>query len=288
MWLAISLRNTWLRVVPVVAGALLATCGKPEPGGTRRFTIAGTVVERDEVRSRLTIAHEPVEGFMPAMTMPFRIANLQPAVQPGDKVRGTLVVMTDDGWIEDLRVTRKSDGKFIAPAAPVRAGEGVAVPEFVLRNQDGKATGFRQFRGQFVVATFIYTRCPFPDYCPLMMKNFNAVKRAVEREPALRGRVRLLSVTIDPEHDTPPVLRAYGERMIPGDDRFARWDLATGAPEEIRRMAGWFGLSYYYDSGQITHSLVTAAIGPDGRLLRLFPSNQWKAAEVVEIIFKNI
>jgi protein SCO1/2 len=234
-------------------------------------------VGRDEIHSRLTIAHGAVTGLMPAMTMPFRVANLAPAVQPGDKVRGTLVVTSDDGWIEGLTVTKKSDGSFTAPTS-VDPESGIEVPEFALRNQDGRSIGLREFSGQYVVLTFIYTRCPFPDYCPLMMKNFNAILAALPRD------VHLLSVSIDPEHDTPAVLHAYGERAIHARDPFAHWDLGTGSADEIRRMAGWFGLTYFEESGQINHELVTAIIDPDGKLVRVLRSNTWRPEEVLAIL----
>jgi protein SCO1/2 len=260
------------------AALLLVGCHASRPAdGNRRYTIAGTVVERDEIHSRLTIAHDAVSGLMPAMTMPFRVANLAPAVQPGDQVRGTLVVTSDDGWIEGLTVTKKSDGSFTAPKS-TDPEAGVEVPNFALRNQDGHGIGLRQFRGQYVVLTFIYTRCPFPDYCPLMMKNFNAILAALPKD------VHLLSVSIDPGHDTPAVLRAYGERTIHGRDPFAHWDLATGSAGEIRRMAGWFGLTYFEESGQITHGLVTAIIDPGGKVARVLRSNTWRPEEVLAVL----
>ena len=283
MWRAISSRSTWLSLL--LSALLLAGCQRTQnQKAVRRYEISGMVVERDEIRSRLTIAHDDVPGLMPAMTMAFRVANLQPAVQPGDKVRGSLTVMADDAWIEELTVTRKSDGSFLPPLQPTRAKAGVEVPDFVLRNQDGDALGLRQFHGKFIVLTFIYTRCPFPDYCPLMMRNLNAVRRLASERPTLNGKVHFIGVSIDPEHDTPPVLRAYGERMIPGPDPFHNWDLVTGSPEEIGRMAAWFGLAYFKDRGQITHSLVTTVIDREGRVMEIFSENAWRPEDVVTVL----
>jgi len=254
-------------------------------GGVRRFPISGTVVERDEIRSGLTIAHGAVSGLMPAMTMPFRIANLNPSVQPGDTVRGTLVVMRDDGWIENLTIARKHDASFVPPVrALVAAAAGVAAPDCQLRNQDGAEVDLQRLRGKFVFLTFIYTRCPFPDYCPLMMRNFNALRGMFAADAQLAKRVHFISVSIDPEHDTPAVLHAFGEHTIGGADRFANWDLATGSADEIRRLAGSFGLSYYSESGQITHSLATAIIGPDGRVMTVLEGNAWRPPDAVRIV----
>ena len=289
MWRAISSRSIWLSLL--LPALVFSGCQRSRnQKGVHRYDISGMVVERDEIRSRLIIAHDDVPGLMPAMTMPFRIANLQPAVQAGDKVRGSLVVMTDDAWIEGLSVTRKSDGASMTPIPPLhasRATAGAEVPEFALRNQAAEALRLRRFRGQFVVLTFIYTRCPFPEYCPLMTKNLNAVRRLVAERPALDGKVRFIGVSIDPAHDTPAVLRAYGERMIPGRDPFYNWDLATGSPEEIGRMAAWFGLTYFEERGQIVHSLVTAAIDREGRVMEIFPENGWRPEDVVDVLARH-
>jgi protein SCO1 len=280
----ISLQSTWLRAFATTLSALLIlACGRTRPpDGTRRHPVTGVVVDRDEIHSQLTIAHNAVEGLMPSMTMPFRIANLKPQVQPGDQIKGTLVLTPDGGWIEDLTITHKSTRPVSPPPVHTMAEAGTEVPDFALKNQDGKPISLGAFRGQSVILTFIYTRCPFPDYCPLMMKDFNAVKRDLAKTPALERRVHLLSISIDPEFDTPAVvLRAYGKRLIPGVTPFERWDFATGSDEEIRRIATWFGLTYFYEAGQIQHSLSTAIIDANGRLVQLLPSNSWRPEDAV-------
>jgi protein SCO1/2 len=263
-------------------------CGRGRSAdGVRRFQISGEVVDRDEIRSTLTISHRAVSGLMPAMTMPFRIANLDPSVQPGDTVRGTLVVMPDDVWIENLTIAQKHDASFVPPTperVTAAVGTGDVAPDFRLRNQDGTDIDLQRLRGNFVFLTFIYTRCPFPDYCPLTMKNFNALRALLAADAQFAKRVHFISVSIDPEHDTPPVLRAYGERMIGGADRFANWDLATGSADEIRRLATGFGLTYYSELGQITHSLATAIIGPDDRVMTVLEGNAWRPSDAVRIV----
>ena len=285
MWRVISSRSICLSGALAIA-LFAARCNRARhTGGVARYPLSGVVLDRDEIHSRLTIAHEAVSGLMPSMTMPFRIANLNPSVQPGDTVRGTLVVMADDGWIENLTVTKKHDASYVPPAhASAAAAPGVAAPDLRLQNQDGVEIGLRRFRGKFVVLTFIYTRCPFPDYCPLMMKNFNALKRILATDAQLAKRVHFITVSIDPEHDTPAVLRAYGKRTIEGADAFANWDLATGSPDEVRRLAASFGLTYYSESGQITHSLATAIIDPQGNVTTVLEGNAWRPPDAVRII----
>jgi protein SCO1/2 len=280
----ISSRSVWCS--GAAATLLLAgACSRGRgPQGVRRFPISGTVMDRDEIHSRLTIAHQAVSGLMPAMTMPFRIANLNPSVQPGDSVQGTLVVMPDDGWVENLTIVRKHDASFVPPAHAAIAAAGVPAPDFRLQNQDGNEMELQRLQGKFVFLTFLYTRCPFPDYCPLMMKNLNALRPMLAADAELTKRVHFIGVSIDPEHDTPAVLRAYGERMIGGDDRFALWDLVTGSPDEIRRLAAWYGLTYYSKSGQITHSLATAIIDPHGKVVTVLERNAWRPSDAVRII----
>jgi len=136
--------------------------------------------------------------------------------------------------------------------------------------------------------TFIYTRCPFPDFCPLMMKNFNEMKRALDRDPDIARKVHFLSISLDPDYDTPAVLRAYGQRLITGDDPFERWTLATAAPSQIRPMATYFGVTYSKDGQQINHSLSTAIIGADGRLITLMADNDWKPADAIAIVKRAV
>jgi len=117
-----------------------------------------------------------------------------------------------------------------------------------------------------------------------MMKNFNGIAKLLAANPVLEKQVRLLGISIDPEYDTPEVLKAYGEKRISGPNPFAHWDLATGSVEDIRQIAAWFGLTYFRESGQITHSLVTAVIDKAGRLLKVFPANSWRPQDIVDVV----
>jgi protein SCO1 len=222
---------------------------------------------------------------MPAMTMPFDVSVPVPIMQPGDRLRATLVLGSDNSRLEDIVVTAKASGPVLPPLPAVREPQiGDEVPDFHLRNQDDSPIHVQQFKGRVVLLTFIYTRCPLPDFCPLMMKHFDAVNRSMVSRPDLRQNVQLLGVSVDPEYDTPAVLRAYGKAFITGRDPFERLDLATGAPAEIRKMATYFGLTYAKDSAAITHSLSTAIIGTDGRIVSVLPSNSWRPKDALDMI----
>jgi protein SCO1/2 len=169
----------------------------------------------------------------------------------------------------------------MAPAGGAAAG--VLVPPFSFVDQSGQARTLRDFSGRVVVLTFVYTRCPMPDQCPLMVRHLEYLRRRTERE-GLAPRVALLGVTLDPAFDTPEVLRTYGEGVLAGKNRFERWTFATGTPAEIAAIAGYFGIGYSAESGLVTHTLQTVVIGSDGRVLGLFPSNSWRPEEVYDVV----
>jgi protein SCO1/2 len=266
--------------------AIYPACHEANSRETARYPVTGTVVRFDRGSGTVVLAHDAIDGFMDAMTMPFEVVGPLPGVQPGDLVAGVLVLRAGGTRLEDVVVTRKASGPIVPAPPPVLPGPpvGAEVPDFRLRNQHDEPIQLHEFRGRAVLLTFIYTRCPLPDFCPLMMKHLDAVNRSLDSRPDLGGRVRLLGVSVDPEHDTPKVLEAYGKAFITGPDPFLRLDLATGAPDAVRQVATFFGLTYSRDAAQITHSLSTAIIGADGRVVALLPSNSWRPDDAVKML----
>src|SRR5581483_9042125 len=158
-------------------------------GAAKRYPLAGKVISVDQAKHQLVVSHADIPGYMPAMVMPFQIKDLNSmsAVGRGDEVSATLVVSGSQSWLEDLRVVRKGSATTDARDAEIRTlpHEADAVPDFSLTNQDGKKISLKQYRGKAVVLTFIYTRCPLPDYCPLMSSNFAQLEKALQQQPAL-------------------------------------------------------------------------------------------------------
>jgi protein SCO1/2 len=195
------------------------------------------------------------------------------------------VVDNDHAWLEGIVITEQPKPESTSPAPPAstRSPLGAEVPDFHLVNQDGRPIHLGQYRGKTLLLTFIYTRCPLPDYCPLMSKNFTHVMEAMRSDMALTTATHLLSISIDPDHDKPSVLRSYGRAYIDktSANPFQRWEFASGTSEQVRAVAQFFGLSYSTEQGQIVHSLVTALVGPDGKVRKLYRGNEWKPAEVV-------
>jgi protein SCO1/2 len=169
---------------------------------------------------------------------------------------------------------------------------GDDVPDFRLVNQDNKPVHLAQYKGRALLLTFIYTRCPLPEYCALMSSNFGEIDRELQKDAALYKKTHLLSVSFDPEYDTPKVLRSYGAAQTGNYDKetFNHWEFVTGDASEVKKMAQFFGLSYMPEKNEIVHTLQTALIAPDGKLAKLYSGNKWTPSDVVtdiRALFKN-
>jgi protein SCO1/2 len=278
------------RFLPLI---LLATLAVPAckreapPAAGLRYPLQGKVVEVDAANRKVTIAHEDIPGFMPAMTMPFVVlekdAALLQHVGPGDEVTATLVAPDSRYWLEDLVVVKKGTPDPNATPGP-RAHEphpGDAMPDVALVDQDGKALRLGDYRGRSVALTFVFTRCPLPDFCPLMMKKFAAAHATLAGDPGLAARTRLLTISFDTAHDTPDVLRAYGKPFQKTTPPFTHWALATGKDEAIRALGGALELDYVEESRSFTHNLRTAVLDGEGKLRRLFRGSDWTPEELV-------
>ncbi len=253
----------------------------------KRYELQGRVVAVDSGARQLTIAHKDIPGLMEGMTMPFTVSDedawVFKAIAPGDQVHATLV-LGDHAELQDITFTKGNNTESDGTSALRIPQPGDEVPDFTLVNQSGKTIQFQQFRGKPLLLTFIYTRCPFPDYCPRLSNNFAQVMQQLQKDPKAFGEAQLLSISIDPEHDKPATLRSYGERYVGRvDPRFAHWEFASGSPEQVRQVADFFGLAYNQKDGQIVHGLVTVLIGKDGKVDKVYSGNDWKPDEVAVI-----
>ncbi len=269
--------------VALLVLALVAGCADP-PVPADRYPIRGQLLGVQLDTGEVLLKHDAVEGYMDAMTMPFQVADRASILErrPGDLVSATLVVEPTRAFLEDVTMTGQAP--LPAPAArPVAEGvhilaPGDPVPAVALTNQAGQPASLADWTGQAGVVTFIYTRCPLPDFCPLMDRRFAEIQTAAKTDPALAGKVRLLSVSFDPAFDTPAVLSAHASRVgaEPG------WHFATAPPAIVDRFAAEFGVNVIRETdGTITHNLRTAVIGPDGRLTAVYSGNDWTAAQIV-------
>jgi len=266
------------RAVLLLAGLLGAvSCSD----GLRRYPLRG-VVQAVLPDGRAEVAHEDIPGFMPGMTMPFRIRGAS-GVRPGDRIEATLAMRDTESWLEDVRILARGLPVARREAAPEPARIGTLVPDLRLVDQDGAPIGLAGYRGRVLVLTFIYTRCPVPEFCPRMMTRLSELDDRLAADPTLLEQTQLLAISFDPEFDTPEVLRYYGKGWVKdrGRGRFDRFALASGSAEQVKAAADFFGVAFWNEAGQIVHTFCTAVIDADGRLAALFDGNEWTTDELL-------
>jgi protein SCO1 len=260
--------------------------GAPE-ASAKRYHLVGKVISIDQQQSSAMIDGEDIPGFMAAMAMPYPVhdAKALSALGPGDEITADVVVTGDGAYLENIVVTKKGSGSTQGPPGMSHQPQaGEKVPEFALVNQDGKTIGLDSFPGKVLLVTFIYTRCPFPDFCPLVSKNFSQIYAQLRSDPALEAKIQLLSVSFDSAHDTPAVLRRYAGTFsgTTGGDPFDRWAFATVPATELPKIADFFGLYYKASADQIVHSMSTTVISPDGTVFKWYQDNDWRPADLIE------
>ena len=269
------------RFATVLALAALASCRQAPPA--RQFELVGQILAVSPERNEVTIRHQDVKGFMPGMTMPFTVQD--PALlrdrQPGDLVTATLVVEEVKAYLSTLTKTGHEELQE-TPATPVVKGlkPGDLVEDSAFLNQDGALASLRDLRGHRVALTFAYTRCPLPEFCPLMDRHFVAIQKAMAQAPAMAD-VRLVTVTIDPAYDTPAVLKAHAARLGAAPKV---WSFLTPEPAGAPAFFEQFGLLVEREGdgpGDITHNLRTLVLDPDGRMASIRTGNDWTPAQLI-------
>ncbi len=274
--------------VLILALALLAACRPAQ----RRYSFTGEIIATDRTAHQLIVRHEDIPNLMTGMTMPFAVKDptVLDKVQAGQRIKATLVVTKEESWLEDLQVTAQAPADSSAPHSELQIpAEGAPVPDFIFTNQDGQRVHLAQYKGKVLLLTFIYTRCPMPDFCPRMTNNFRGIEKSLKQDPTTYGRTHLLSVTFDPEFDTPKVLRQYAlsTTSIPAADLFPHWEFLSPQAQDLDAIAHFFALSVWKESGgkgdgAITHSLSTAIIDGNGKLYRWYHGNDWKSDELLK------
>jgi len=274
----------------LLAAIFLTACKDPANNNSvsrsaKRYPLKGRVVSVDKAAKKAKIDHEPVEGYMPAMTMDFPIRSdwVWNELTPGAEIRAELVVdntADEPYWLENIGIVAiLKPGQEPPPADEKFAQIGKDAPDFTLTNQDGKKISLKDFRGKALAITFIYARCPLADYCIRMSTNFSDLALQINNDAELRDKIRLLSISFDPENDTPAKLKSYGlGYMGKGATDLGVWQLAVGDDKEVRAIADFYGLRYEVDQNdktQINHSLRTIVISPDGKVTKIFAGNEW-------------
>lgn len=253
---------------------------------SRTFSGIGRVVGFGDDQQTVFINHGDIEGLMPAMTMPFAVqdSSALAALEMGDAVRFDLHVTPRTSWIAAITRIPLDSLPLALQGTPVQSpllAEGALalgdpVPDFSFLDQTGAVDSLAAFRGRAVLLTFIYTRCPLPDYCPLLSQQFRVL------QPRLREQfgadVHLLSLSFDPAYDTPAVLRAYGERYT---RRFDNWTLAAVLPDQMDDALKAFGMFVTGDDLELIHNLMTVLIDAEGQVQAYWRGNYWQPEDVM-------
>jgi protein SCO1/2 len=268
----------WLALFVVLSLAAGIACQRKEPA--KQYPLTGQILAVDTTRNELTINHEDIPNLMPAMTMAYPVATpaLMQGRTPGETIKGTLEVDANGGRLVSIEHTGTAPLAQNANQAGMASGVldvGDPVPDAAFLDQTNKRRSLSEWTGTPYVITFIYTRCPLPNFCPLMDQNFATLQRRLADDTALHGRVRLISVTFDPEYDTPEVLAAHARRLKADP---AVWTFLTGDKVTVERFAGQFGIGVLREPNEpveITHNLRTAIVGADGRVAKTYTGNDW-------------
>ena len=255
----------------------------------KHYVLTGRVISKQATTQQLVIANDDIPGFMSAMTMPYAVKDPDGfnRVHPADIIRADVVV-TPDGefWLEHLAVTGKALAQPQAEgAAPHVLMIGEKPPDPPMVNQDGKTIRFSQFAGRDVLITFIYTRCPFPDYCPLLSSKFAEIQREIAKNPEDKKKMHLISISLDPAFDMPPVMRKYGLTYLQNDPGgFAQWDFVSTTPKDLQTLVSSFGLAYSQENNQISHSMNTILLAGNGTVANMWPENDWQSSEILDVM----
>lgn len=262
----------------LIAGILVCGCARE---AAKSYPIHGQILgissPTADGRVEVTLKHDDIRGFMPAMTMPYALGNASAAagLAAGDVIDATLVVDGSDVHLENVR--KAGHAPLPSDAKPVRIMDvmqpGDMVPDDPVIDQTGATHKLSDWRGHALAVTFVYTRCPLPDFCPAMDRGFVALQKAIKNDATLSGRAHLVTVSFDPAHDTPAVIRRHAEAR--GADP-AVWSYVTGSEDAIVHLTSRFGVSVIAgEADTITHNLRTAIIDPDGRLVTVYSGNDW-------------
>ena len=275
---------TCVRRTVIVVAIAASACNRTAP--TKEYQLKGQILDVKPETKEVLVKHGDIPGFMPAMTMPYRVedSNVLAGKEPGDLISATLVVgeteahlskidKTGHAPITDTTAPAITDSQILKP--------GETVPDTKLVDENNRSRPLTSLNGHRVALTFMYTRCPQPDFCPLMDRNFAALQSEIKKTPTLAD-VRLVSVSFDPAHDTPTVLKMHAQGLQADP---AIWHfVTTTSPDDIKGFAAKFAVVAEPSDESpaiLTHNLSTAVIDADGKLVKIRPGNMWTPADLI-------
>jgi protein SCO1/2 len=289
------MKNSFLFLLALVVFAS-AGCQKPIVSKTAGpalhiYEVRGIVRGINAERKLLIVEHEDVPGFMPSMMMPFDYRSPQEiaSLKTGDAIQFLLNVTDTQSWLEGVKKIDAANVKLpsvVKPPTPTvkveRLKEGDPLPEFELTDERSQPITRATFAGKPLFITFIFTRCPIPNFCPLMSRNFASIRSELAENPGPGSEgVQFLSISFDPEFDTPERLAHYAANF---KSDHQGWRFASGTPAEIARLTKAFSVYVQPEAGTISHGLCTALVGADGAIRRIWRGNSWEPSEAVAAV----
>ncbi len=280
--------NAWCILVLSIRMFIPAALGAPMTGS---FSAQGVVEGIAADWHQATIHHQAIPGYMMEMTMSFPVKNTNElaGVSPGDEVTFTLVVHEKEDWIENIHRIGHSGLPANKPAPPsatefAELKPGDLLPDDELLAENNQRVRFSDFRGKSVAFTFFFTRCPLPDFCPRMNRNFAETRQLILSTPGAPGNWQLLSVSFDPDFDKPETLSNYAE-FYRGTNTH-HWLFAAAPVPTLNDLAPRLNLMVMRDGDGLSHNLRTVVLDPQRRIYRQFDDNRWTPAELAAAILE--
>lgn len=277
---------------PAKASVFPSSSSNPDATGPRVFAAHGIVEEIRPTDKTIVIKHEAVANYMAAMTMPFKVKAPTELVglQPGDEITFQLHVTESESWVDHLvkiGTALPETGKMPRPAVVATPTAHLRNPllDYKFTNELGQAVSLNDFRGQALAITFFYTRCPLPEFCPRLSRNFSEASQKLEALPGAPANWHFLSFSFDTEFDTPAMLQAYGKSYQYDP---AHWSFLTGPADKIAELARGAGVTFESDNGTINHNFRTLIVDVTGHLQMVFPTGGNLSDEIATEILKAV
>jgi len=280
-WVLISWRAPRLQVASVSSA--------PAPTNVQKFQVTGLLKELKPDHRSAVIQHDAISNYMPAMAMSFKVKNTNElaGLRAGDSISFRLLVTQDESWID--HVTRSSSSSFLSVHAETNLNSAASrtsvhpLMNYQFTNELGQPVTLAGFHGQALGITFFFTRCPIPEYCPRLSRNFAEASQKLAAMPNAPTNWHFLSVSIDPQMDTPSVLRTYAGRYHYDPNH---WSFLTGPVDNVRELARQSGVTYEPDNGLLNHNFRTLIIDASGHLQMSFPIGGNLSDSIVTEILK--
>ncbi len=259
-----------------------------EDASNKSYPAQGIVEKIAPDLREVTINHQAIPGYMMAMTMDFPVQNTNElsGISSGDQITFTLVVNKDNDWVENIHRTGQTAQ--IATNTPVtmlsELDPGDLLPDGNLTAEDSRQIHFSDFRGKALAFTFFFTRCPLPNFCPLMNRNFSAARDLISSKPNAPTNWEFLSISFDPANDTPEVLTSFGGFYRHGDS--SHWLFASAPTNTLAMLGPSLDLMVVHQDQSITHNLRTVVLDTHGRIYKQFDGNQWTPEDLADAVTK--